>query len=99
MSTPGFISLVERVRNLSGGQLEMVSQTLNWTWRGGVPSIYRVQKHQWWKAHWQCEWDDATELGAFRSYSLGRAVRRAQRARRDLIIREAASAIEDRLDR
>jgi hypothetical protein len=44
----------------------------------------------------QCEWDDWTELGAWRSRWLGRCVRRAQRARRKAI---GAALIERRYAR
>lgn len=50
----------------------------------GVPNIYRVKAQG---GRWQCEWDDLTEIGAFRSRWLGRAVTRAQVARVRFLIR------------
>ena len=56
--------------------------------RGSVPNIYRVKS-----GAWQCEWDDLTEIGAFRSRFLGRAVRKAQRARQRYVL--SCIAIEE----
>jgi hypothetical protein len=42
-----------------------------------IPNLYRVCDDR----YWQCEWDDLTEIGAFRSLWMWRCVRRAQRAR------------------
>ena len=53
-----------------------------------VPNIYRVRND----TRWQCEWDDLTEVGAFRSRSLSSAVRKANRARRRRIVQELASS-------
>lgn len=50
----------------------------------GVPGIYRVKAQG---GRWQCEYDDLTEIGAFRSRWLGRAVKRAQAARVRYLIR------------
>lgn len=60
----------------------------------GVPNVYRVRPKG--RGRWQCEWDDWTELGAWRSRWLGRCVRRAQRARRKAI---GAALIERRYAR
>ena len=50
----------------------------------GMPNVYRVRAGGR-RGRWQCEWDDWTELGSWRSRFLGRAVRQAQRARRAAI--------------
>lgn len=55
----------------------------------GVPNIYRVKAQG---GRWQCEWDDLTEVGAFRSRWLGRAVRRAQIARVRFLVETLAGA-------
>lgn len=54
------------------------------------PNTYRVQcrwvghhhrpKH-WWSRTWQAEWDDRTELGAFRAHTERGAIAKAIRAR------------------
>ena len=53
-----------------------------------MPNIYRVRNG----TRWQCEWDDLTEIGAFRSRWLGRCVHRAQVER----LRWIRAAIADR---
>ena len=66
---------------------QRIAASADWRTRSvadfGVPNIYRVRPSG--RGRWQCEWNDWTELGAWRSRWLGRCVRKAQRARRDAL--------------
>ncbi len=79
----------DRIASLPIDGLHSVKNSVkNGRMRNALPHIYRTHS-----GAWQCEWDDMTEIGAFRSRILGRAVRKAQRARAKQVLRYIADLI------
>jgi hypothetical protein len=77
------MNALDRIAEMNPHQQMMLIDELERNRRPhAVPNIYRVKDD----TRWQCEWDDLTEAGAFRSRSLGRAVRKANRARRRYLL-------------